>query len=150
MRRPAQIFPWQTRSELRNWVRSAPDKAAYERRLAIWLTSEGSFAASGVARLLAISTQAVWKWIGEYNKSGPSGLERKGRGGRRRSLMQIEEERKFLVAHFLSDEARPLASEEQLRCILTEAYRREVSLTFVRRLLSRHSLRDLIRAKNIL
>ncbi len=60
-------------------------KGAYQRRLAIWLTEVGPFAAHRVAEFLAISTQAVWKWLGEYNALGPQGLERHGRGGRRRA-----------------------------------------------------------------
>jgi transposase len=148
MRRPAQISPWLTRSEMRQWVRSASDKSAYQRRLAVWLTREARFSAQRVAALLAVSTQAVWKWVGEYNKSGPTALERKGRGGRRRGLMGIEEEREFLSDQFFGIRQVVLPSEEELRQAMSEACGRELSLTYVRRLLDRHSLRDLFRAKN--
>ncbi len=37
------------------------------RRLAIWVTHAGRFLAREVAELLAVSTQAIWKWVGEYN-----------------------------------------------------------------------------------
>jgi hypothetical protein len=41
------------------WVQDAPDKTAYQRRLAIWLTHAGPFPAHRVADLLRVSTQAV-------------------------------------------------------------------------------------------
>jgi transposase len=147
MRKPASIVPWLGPAEMRSWVRSAPDKSAYQRRLAIWLTQDGQFSARRVATHLAVSTQAVWKWIGEYNKSGPRGLDRKGRGGRRRSLISIEEEQRFLAANLLVRKRGSLSTEEQLRERLSEMQRRDISLKYVRRLLSRHSWRDLDRAK---
>jgi len=44
--------------ELAFWVQDAPDKAAYQKRLAIWLTHIGPFHAKKVADLLLISKQA--------------------------------------------------------------------------------------------
>ncbi len=35
---PAQLKPWFSPEELAVWVREAPGKDAYQRRLAIWLT----------------------------------------------------------------------------------------------------------------
>jgi hypothetical protein len=43
MRKPTEITPWLTAEQLRTWVKSAPDKAAHERRMAVWLTQEGPF-----------------------------------------------------------------------------------------------------------
>ena len=78
MRKPSSLSPWFTVEQLVAWVKEAPDKTAYQRRLAIWLTHAGPFAAHRVADLLAVSTQAVWKWVAEYNSLGPSVLDRKG------------------------------------------------------------------------
>jgi len=69
--------------ELRDWVREPTDRASYQRRLAIWMTHHAGFHAQKVADLLQVAQSSVWKWIGEYNRCGPAGLERKGRGGRR-------------------------------------------------------------------
>jgi hypothetical protein len=63
MRRPSSLSPWFTVEQLAAWVKEAPDKTANQRRLAIWLTHAGPFAAHCVADLLAVSTQAVWKWV---------------------------------------------------------------------------------------
>ncbi len=41
MRQPAALHPWFTPDQLLAWVKEARDKAAYRRRLAIWLTHLG-------------------------------------------------------------------------------------------------------------
>ena len=65
MRNPSALTPWFTTDQLLAWVKESPDKTAYQRRLAIWLTHSGPFPAHRVADLLAVSTQAIWKWLGE-------------------------------------------------------------------------------------
>ena len=71
MRRPAQIKPWLSPEEMMIWVRESPTRDAYQRRLAIWLTYVGPFHAREVADMLCVSKQAVWLWIGQYNRDGP-------------------------------------------------------------------------------
>jgi len=143
MRKPSVLHPWFNTAQLLAWVKEAPDKAAYQRRLAIWLTQAGPFAAHRVAELLAVSTQAVWKWLGEYNTLGAAGLERKGRGGRRWGLMSLDEERAFLAQHLAEAEAGDLLTAKQLHPALERAVGQEVSLAYVYRLLHRHEWRKL-------
>jgi len=138
MRKPTEITPWLTAEQLRTWVKSAPDKAAHERRMAVWLTQEGPFSANRVANLLVVSTQAVWKWISEYNKFGPTGLERKGRGGRRWSLMPLEEERGFLAKNLINQETGALLTPMQVHAALIRVLGRDVSVDYIYKLLHRH------------
>src|SRR5260370_28305097 len=83
MRPPAEIALWLSTEDMQTWVREAPDKASYQRRLAIWLTHVERLAAHRVAQSLCVSTPAVWRWVQQYNHQGPEGLHRAGRGGRR-------------------------------------------------------------------
>jgi len=138
MRRPSSLRPWFTVEQLVAWVKESPDKAAYQRRLAIWLTYAGPFAAHRVAELLAVSTQAVWKWVGEYNSLGPSGLERKGRGGRRWGLMTLDQERAFLDRHLAKAESGHLPTARQLSSALSKKLSQEVSIDYIYALLRRH------------
>ncbi len=131
MRKPSSLSPWFTTGQLMAWVKDAPDKSAYQRRLAIWLTHAGPFPAHRVADLLAVSTQAVWKWVAEYNSLGPTGLDRKGRGGRRWGLMTLEEEYAFLAEHLAQAEAGDLLTAKQLRSALTKAIGQEVSIDYI-------------------
>jgi transposase len=96
-----------------------------------------------VADLLVVSTQAVWKWVGEYNMHGPSSLDRKGRGGRRWGLMTLEEERAFLAQHLAQAEAGDLLTAKQLHPALCKALGQDVSMDYVYKLLHRHEWRKL-------
>jgi len=96
MRRPAQIESWLTPEELLSWLKEAPTVEAYQKKLAVRLTYIGPFHAQEVATMLGVSKQAVWLWLRQYNKHGPLGLGRKGRGGRRWSLLSWEEEEALL------------------------------------------------------
>ena len=96
MRPPASITPWLSTEEMQVWVRAAPDKPSYQKRLAIRLTHLGEFAARQIADWLCVSKQAIWLWISQYNRHSPEGLERQGRGERRWAYLSVEQEAAFL------------------------------------------------------
>lgn len=143
MRPPATISPWLSAEELAVWVQEAPDKHAYQRRLAIWLTQVGPFHAAKIAELLQLSTPTIWAWVRQYNREGPEGLSRRGRGGRRWSFLSWEEELALLAGF----EERALRGEVlTAKALCAEASRsaeRQVSLGYVYRLLHRHHWRKL-------
>jgi len=143
MRPPASITPWLSTEEMQVWVREAPDKPSYQKRVAIWLAHLGEFAARQIADWLCVSKQAIWLWIGQYNRQGPEGLQRRGRGGRRWAYLSLEQEAAFLR----QVERRALAGEvltaKQLHASLVKTADREVSLGYVYRLLHRHGWRKL-------
>ena len=140
MRPPAQIAPWLSEEELAIWVREAPSKDAYQKRLTIWFTHLRHSAAD-VADLLQISKPAVWLWVGQYNRIGPQGLSRKGRGGRRWSFLSWEDEERLLQGW----ESRAIRGEiltaPQLLGEVEKAVGRAVSVDYVYRLLHRHRWR---------
>jgi transposase len=143
MRPPAQIEPWLSTEDLQSWVREAPDKASYQRRLAIWLTHVGQLAAHQVAELLCASKQAVWLWIAQYNQRGPEGLQRQGRGGRRWAYLSAEEEEAFLRRWQPRAMQGELLTAQQLRSQLEKRLGRRVSLGYVYGLLHRGGWRKL-------
>ena len=93
--------------------------------------------------MLGISKQAVWLWVGQYNRNGPEGLVRQGRGGRRWSLLSWSKEEALLK----SFEKRALEGEvitaKQMLPKICQATGEEVSLAYVYRLLRRHQWRKL-------
>ena len=80
------------REDMFRWLQNAPDDASYKRRLAVWLTATSETGAETIAKTLGVSAQAVWLWLRQYDRFGPAGLERKGRGGRRRGFLTTKEE----------------------------------------------------------
>ncbi len=143
MRPAAQIAPWFSTSDLQVWVREAPDKAAYQRRLAIWLTQVERLAAHRVAQSLCVSTPAVWRWIAQYNQRGPEGLSRSGRGGRRWAFLSWEQEQRFLEKWQRAASRGEVLTAKQLHAQLEKMTGRRLSLGYVYRLLRRHGWRKL-------
>ncbi len=143
MRPPAQIEPWLDTEDLQTWVREAPDRASYQRRLAIWLTHVGRLAAHQVAEFLCASKQAVWLWIAQYNQRGPEGLQREGRGGRRWAYLTEKEEEAFLRQWLPRAAAGHVLTAPQLRSQLEKRLERRVSLGYVYGLLHRGGWRKL-------
>lgn len=143
MRRPAQIEPWLSEEELLAWMREAPSRGDYQKRLAIWLTHTGPYHAHEVARMLGVSKQAVWLWVSQYNKQGPSGLERVGRGGRRWSFLSWVEEEELLATFTERALNGELITAKKMVPEIRQATGRDVSLAYVYRLLKRHQWRKL-------
>ncbi|MCG6552272.1 MAG: winged helix-turn-helix domain-containing protein [Candidatus Magnetominusculus sp. LBB02] len=140
---PAAITPWLSDDELALWVQNAPDKLSYQKRLAIWLTHVGAFHAVKVSDLLRVSKQAVWLWVGQYNRQGPQGLTRVGRGGRRWAFMSWDEEEALLSR--LEERAMngELMTAKAVLGDVAKVLGRKPSLDYVYRLLHRHQWRKL-------
>src|SRR3989442_922063 len=71
------------RTQLERWVRDAPAKALYRRRLAILWTARDGRHATEIAGLLTTSTRTVRRWIQQFNAGGPTALDEENFGGRR-------------------------------------------------------------------
>ncbi len=143
MGRRTHIEPWLSEVELWEWLRQAQSRAEYQRRLVVWLSYLRRFPAHEVATLLGVSTQAVWLWIGQYNRQGPAGLQRKGRGGRRWAFLTLDQEQDLLAT--LQEQAGQgkVITAKQICRRVCRAVGKEVSLDYVYRLLHRHGWRKL-------
>ena len=93
--------------------------------------------------MLGVSKQAVWLWLGQYNQPGPAGLGRKGRGGRRWSLISWEEEEALLKSLENRAIEGQLLTAKQLLPEVSQAVGHEVSLGYVYGLFKRHRWRKL-------
>jgi transposase len=149
MRRPTQLKPWMSPEELAAWVRNAATKQDYQKRLAIWLTHMGLFHAHQIAEMLQVSRQAVWLWLGQYNRNGPAGLSRQGRGGRRWGLLSIEEEQSVIEQWQAALGRGDEITAQALRGIIEQVAGRSVSIDYVYRLMRRNRQRDIKRVSSI-
>lgn len=139
MPRTAQITQWLSHDEMLLWLKAADTKEAYQRRLAIWISTIGSMPAAQVAELLGVSVQAIWKWTSEFHHSGPGGLERKGRGGRRRALASEEEEVRVVTKIQQLQARKPVPSLRSLVPMACKMLGHPVSEDYLYRLMRRHA-----------
>lgn len=143
MPRQSHVEPWLSELELLEWVRQSQTKGEYQRRLAVWLTYLRRWPAREVGTLLGVSTQAVWLWLGQYNRRGPAGLQRKGRGGRRWGFLTLAQEAELLASLREQAGAGRVLTAKQIYPRVCQAVDRKVSLDYVYRLLHRHGWRKL-------
>src|SRR5688572_3848787 len=143
MRRPGDVKPWLSEEQMAAWVRSAPSKDAYQRRLAVWLTRREHLPAERVGELLQVRRETVTRWLGRYDREGPQGLGGPGRGGRRWGLLTPEGEASLLADLRERAERGDVLTAEQSRHVVCEQTGAEVSPQMVYRLLARHGWRKL-------
>ena len=144
MRPPATIRPHLSINEMFQWLQNAPDEGAHKRRMAVWLTHTGNLHAKQVAKIVGVSTQAVWLWIRQYNDKGPAGLERAGRGGRRWSLMTIKQEADILKPYIRKLHNGDVTSPLEIKKAIEQKLEKTISMPYVYRLLQRHRWSDII------
>jgi transposase len=137
MRRPAHIHPWLSQKELQAWVRKASSREEYQRRIAVWMTLTGPFPAHRIATLLVVSKQAVWLWVSQYNRLGPAGLLRQGRGGRHRAYLSLPQEAALLKSLQSRTGQAEAPTAKRVQAEVSKITRRQVSLSFAYRLLER-------------
>ncbi len=144
VRPPAEITDWLTTEQMRQWAEDAPDEASRKRRMAIWLTHSERMHAHEVAQALGASVQAVWLWISRYNEHGPEGLLRKARGGRRWGFMSPEKEARVLKPFLVEAKAGTPRAPAEIRGVIEKHLKRDVSMSYVYRLLRRHGWAEIL------
>jgi len=139
MRKPAKIKPHLTTEQMQHWLNQAPDKASYQRRLAIWMTCTKRLHAHEIAQMTGVSTPSIWLWIKQYNQLGPVGLDRQGRGGRHFSYLTARGEAEIIaqLIRIAQNDGQPNAKTAQK--IIETRLGHKVSLSYVYRLLNRHN-----------
>lgn len=137
-----QINPWLSERELLDWMRAATTRIEHDHRLAIWLTYQ-RYPAAQVAQMLGVSTPSVWRWVGAYNRQGPSALEVGAWGGRRWGFLTLEQERVLLAGWEHEAVAGKLLTARQMHRRVCQAVGHPVTLGYIYGLLKRHRWRKL-------
>jgi transposase len=138
MRPPAKIKDWLGPEEMLQWVKNTSCKAAFQRRISIWLTSMGRIHAHRVASMLGVSTPSVWLWIKLYNSHGPNGLEQKKKGGRNWAYLSIGREREILDDLIDQYQNRHIPNVFTIKKAVEHKLGRKVSTPYIYKLLKRH------------
>ena len=149
MRAPAYIKSWLSVEKMFQWLQDAPDDESRKRRRAIWLTYTRKLHARKVAKILGVSTQAVWLWVRQYNNHGPEGLNRKGRGGRRWGFMTLQQEAELLKPLMKKIRSGTIPKTAEIKLLVEKKLGRKVSTPYIYRILSRHSWYEKIAQSNL-
>ena len=144
MRSRMRIKSWLGLEQMYQWLQQADDESSRTRRLALWLICTGELGVPAVSVALGVSKQAIWLWIRQYNDHGPAGIERAGRGGRRWGFMTIDSEAQLLKPFVAKVKSRQSPKAAAIKQSVEKKIGREVSMSYVYRLLARHDWSGII------
>ncbi len=139
MRPPAKIKPWLTDEKMFAWAQAAGKLSEKKRREAILLTHSRKLHAFEVAKTLGVSLYTVRLWISQYNRLGPKGLERAGRGGRRWAFLTHAQEAEILKPYIHQARLGKPPRAKTIKEALEKQLGKKISLPYVYRLLGRHN-----------
>jgi transposase len=94
--RGIHLEPHLSTEELEQHARQAQTRAAFQRFQALYLIQAHHLSAPAVVQALQVSATAIRQWVYLYNHEGLEGITLKGRGGRRRAYLTLEEEAALL------------------------------------------------------
>lgn len=127
--------------EIRKRMVEVKGKSEFQRWQVLYLIETKRYNAVEIGELVGVSPRTVHQWTYYYNKYGASGLAMMGSGGRRRSLLSLEEERALLDG-LLEDAAKGLVvAAHAVRKKAEDRLGHSVSKDYAYDLLHRHGWR---------
>ena len=141
--RTTELSSHLTTTEIKRRMLSSKSRQQFQRWQVIFILSQKRFRAEETAELVGVSKGTVYQWVHSYNHQGPKAFELQGRGGRRRTLLSLPEEKRLL------EEIRVIA--EQGKAVIARTIKdkvearlgRKVSKDYTYDLLHRHGWRKI-------
>jgi len=141
--RPSIPIPEHRLGELQNFRKSKWPGFEFQRFLCVWLRVEQGLSTKEIARVLGWNVNTIRITQRDFIARGPKAFVEVQRGGRRRQLMTIEEEKHFLATFKeLASSASMLVANE-IHAALEKRLGHKVHKTTVYRLLRRHGWRKI-------
>lgn len=131
--RKTVIVQWLTDAQIVDWMHQAETPENFQRRLAVRLVTL-RYTIKQISSMLDVSETTVQRWIQSFNSTGPQGLAVGKRGGRRRSLLTLEQE-KQLIHEWLQHAGRNAKTLQETVYRITG---QQVSLKYAYDLIHRH------------
>lgn len=114
----------------------SPDCGRWQLLYLIQIAAQRS--AEVLAPLVNLSVHSVYKIVERYNKQGPSSVSQKPKGGRRRSLLSLEQEGELLRGLEPSARTGALRTIQDIRVPVEAKVGRAVSDDYLWDMLNRH------------
>lgn len=137
--RTLQLKPYLNDGSLKKRMQEMRGDLSYPKWQVLYLIQVGmQTSASVIAPLVNLSVHSIYKIVEGYNLKGVSFIQTKPRGGRRRSLMTLEEEKKFMAGLEADAIRGKIKSAVEIQERVRKLVKSDVSDDFIWDLLKRH------------
>jgi transposase len=130
--------------EVKARMRNDPNPLYRERWSIIYTAQVHPREAKDIAKDMGVSVSKVHTLIPRYNKMGIAAVETKGKGGRHREYMTVEEEKNLLGTFFERAKKGELVTNKQIKQAYEQKVGHKVDGTTIYRLLKRHRWRKVM------
>jgi transposase len=130
--------------EVRNRMQGDPRSLYRQRWLIIYNALVDPRTAEEIARHCGVKKVTVQQLISRYNRFGISAVETKGKGGRRREYLTLEQEQQFLEPFFTQAQAGEIATVAVIHRAFEDRVAHKVDESTIYRLLQRHGWRPVV------
>lgn len=137
--RSLQLVPHLTNSEIKGNLTQSRTSLTYSRWQIIYLIQVGNVhSAELLAPLVNLSVHSIYKIVERYNLDGISSINYKPKGGRRKALLSIEEEKELFLS--LEDKASKglIKTANDIRTVVEQKTGKPVSDDYLWDLLQRN------------
>ena len=141
--RPQRPISEEARESLKKLLKKTKTKADFQRVQCVWLRALLGMSSDQVALAVGFSPATVKKLWSQYFSEGEEVLIGKGRGGRRRANMSLEEEEKILAHFFEEAKSGGVLVVNEIKIAYEDAVGRRVPKSTVYRMLARHGWRKI-------
>ena len=141
--RPQRPISEEATNTLKEFLKKTKSKADFQRVQCMWLRAAFSMSSDQVALAVGLSSATVKKLWSQYFSVGEEALIGRGRGGRRRANLSLEEEKKMLSQFFTKAKSGEILVVNEVKVAYEEAIGHSVPKSTVYRMLARHGWRKI-------
>ena len=141
--RPQRPISEHAKRSLKELLNKTKAKADFQRVQCIWLRATLGMPSDQVALAVGLSPATVKKLWSQYFSGGEEILIGRGRGGRRRANLSLEEEETILAHFFEKAKNGGVLVVNEIKAVYEEAIGRTVPKSTVYRMLARHGWRKI-------
>jgi len=142
--RPPRPIPEHRLAELKDFRKSKWPGSEFQRFLCVWLRIEQGLSTEEIARILNWHINTIRFTQSDFIARGTKAFVEEKRGGRRRQLLTVEEEKLFFAPfQVLAGNGSMLVANE-IKAALEKQLGRTVHKTTVYRILKRHGWRKVV------
>jgi len=142
--RPPRPIPEYRLAELKEFRKRKWPGSEFQRFLCVWLRVEQGLSTKEIARVLNWHINTIRFTQSDFIARGPKAFVEEKRGGRRRQLLTIEEEKLFLAPFQNVAGNGSMLVANEIKAALEKQLGRTVHKTTVYRLLRRHGWRKVV------